>query len=158
MSKKNSIVQKKNHYRNLEKTFGFLKYPTVIAPFITIGIVNYDKYFVEYNGTKMSIAFIMALAVMGIAIWSITKKKLENSFATLLIGWATLAFIFQLMGQMILDLSTIMWFGLIGLGGAYGLDEASKSMAKKKERVIKAMENAEDEKDKEQYAQEIKDE
>ena len=148
----------KKKYTTIQYSCFALEFVSVAAPFIAIGIANYDKYFVQYDGTKMSISFIMALAVMGFAIWGITKKKLENSFATLLVGWATFAFIFQMMGQMITDLATIMWFGLIGLAGSYGLDEASKSMAKKKERVIKAMENAEDEKDKEQYAQEMKDE
>lgn len=155
---KKTIKQKKNKYRNLEYTFTGTSYVAALSPFVAIGLANYDKYFVEYNGTKMSIAFVMALAMMGIALWGITKKKLENSMVSLIIKWAIFAFIFQMLGQMITDLATIMWFGLIGLVASYGCDEASKSMKKKKERIIKNMQDAEDDKDKAQYAEELKDE
>lgn len=155
---KKTVKQKKNKYRNLEYIFVGGSYVSALSPFIAIGIANYDKYFVEYNGTKMSIAFIMALAMMGIALWGITKKKLENSMVALIIKWAIFAFIFTMLGQMIIDLATIMWFGLIGLVASYGFDEASKSMKAKKERIIENMKKAEDDKDKEQYAEEMKDE
>lgn len=134
--------QLKKRYRAIQWTTFISEFISIASPFIAIAIVNYDKYFVQYNGTKMSIAFAMALAVMGVAIWAVSKKKLENSFITLLIGWAVVAFIFTMLGEMITDLAVIMWFGLIGLAGAFGLDEVSKHYKKKKDNIIKAEQTA----------------
>lgn len=133
----------KKHYRRLQYGTFAAEFVSIMTPFVVISIVNFDKYFVQYNGTQMSIAFFMAMAVMGIAIWAVSKKKLENSFITLLVGWVIFAFIFQMLGEMITDLATIMWFGLIGLVGAFGLDEASKYFKKKKELIIDAEKQAE---------------
>jgi len=146
--------QQYNKQKRLSLGFFFSEFLSIATPFITIAIVNYDKYFVEYSGTKMSISFVMALAVMGLAIFLVGKKKLENSMITLLIGWAVFAFIFTMMGEMITDLSTIMWFGLIGMCGAYGLDIASKNADKKAERIKIAIEKAQDDNITEQAKQE----
>lgn len=149
-----SPKQQKKKYRNIQYSCFIGEFVSVATPFVAIGIANYEKYFVEYNGTKMSIAFFMAMAVMGFALWLIAKKKLENSFITLLIGWTIFAFIFTMLGEMITDLAYIMWFGLIGLSGAYGLDIASKSAKKKKETIIQAENTA----NQEELVQAIKEE
>jgi len=156
MSKKKSVKSQKNKYMAIEYGCFAGEFVAVAAPFVAIGIANYDKYFIQYDGTKMSIAFFMAMAVMGMAIFLISKKKLENSYVTLLIGWAVMAFVFQMLGQMILDLATIMWFGLIGLGAAYGLELGSKAAKKKKESIKEAMKQADKEDLVEQYKEEKK--
>lgn len=153
-TKTSSPSKQKRKYRAIEWSCFAGEFVSVAAPFVAIAIVNYDKYFVQYNGTQMSISFFMALAVMGFAIWGITKKKLQNSFITFMIAWATIAFIFQMMGEMILDIATIMWFGLIGLAGAYGLDLGSKAAKKKKEKIISAYEQA----DKDDLVEAVKEE
>ena len=151
-----SVKSQKNKYAVIEWGCFVGEFVSVATPFVAIGIVNYDKYFVQYDGTKMSIAFFMAMAVMGLAIFLISKKKLENSYITLLIGWAVMAFVFQLLGQIILDLATIMWFGLIGLAGAYILEIGSKKAKKKKESIKGAIEQANKEDLVEQYKEEKK--
>lgn len=145
-------TQKKKRYATIQWTCFFSEFLAVATPFVAIGIVNYDKYFIQYNGTKMSIAFFMALAVMGFAIWAIAKKKLENSFVTLIIGWVVAAFIFTMLGEMIADLAVIMWCGLAGIAAAYGLDVASKAAEKKKKEVIDAMKQA----DKDKLVEDVK--
>lgn len=151
-----SVKKQKNKYAIIEWACFLGEFIAIATPFVAVGIANYDKYFVQYDGVKMSIAFFMAMAVMGMAIFLISKKKLENSYITLLIGWAVVAFIFQMLGQMILDLATIMWFGLIGLGGAYGLELGSKAAKKKKESIKEAMSQANKEEMVEQYKEEKK--
>ena len=151
-----SVKKQKTKYAAIEWSCFVGEFIAITTPFIAIGIANYDKYFVQYDGVRMSIAFIMAMAVMGMAIFLISKKKLENSYITLLIGWAVMAFIFQMLGQMILDLATIMWFGLIGLGGAFGLEIVSKQAKKKKESIKDAMAQANKEEMVEQYKEEKK--
>ena len=151
-----TVKSQKNKYACIEWGCFVGEFISIATPFIAIGIANYEKYFVEYDGTKMSIAFIMAMAVMGLAIFLVSRKKLENSYITLLIGWAVMAFIFQMLGQIILDLATIMWFGLIGLAGAYGLELGSKAAKKKKESIKEAMAQAKKDELTEQYKEEKK--
>lgn len=149
-----SVKSQRNKYRAIEYGCFAGEFVAVATPFVAIGIANYEKYFVEYDGAKMSIAFFMAMAVMGMAIYLISKKKLENSYITLLIGWAIMAFVFQMLGAMITDLATIMWFGLIGLCGAYCLELGSKFAKKKKDACIEAMKQADKEDLVEQYKEE----
>lgn len=149
-------TQKKKKYKRIQYSCFAGEFISVAAPFIAIAIVNYDKYFVEYDGTKTSISFVMAMAVMGFAIWGITKKKLANSFVSMIIIWATMAFIFTMLGQIITDLATIMWFGLIGIVGAYGLDLGSNAAKKKKDKIIAGIEEAEKEITKDAYKEELK--
>lgn len=152
--KQKTIKSQKNKWRAIEYSCFIGEFISFFTPFIAIGIANYDKYFVEYNGTKMSIAAAMAFGVMGLAIFLISKKKLENSFISLLIGWAVFAFIFTMMGEIITDLAMIMWFGFIGLSGAYILDIGSKKARNKKLKIIEAMETANKEEMVAQYKEE----
>lgn len=143
--KKLTPTQKKNRYRAAQYGTFLGEFIAVAIPFVTIALVNYDRYFIEYDGVKMSISFLMALALMGLAIFCIVKKKMENSYVSLIIGWATVAFIVTMLGELVTDLSTIMWFGLIGITSAFGLDEVSKVFKKKKDKVTSAQEKAAEE-------------
>lgn len=144
MAKERTVKQEQKYHKRWSLACFIAEFPVMFAPFITIGIVNYDKYFVQYDGTKVSLSFILAMAVMGVAIYCVSKKKLENSMITLLIGWMTTAFIFTMLGEIITDIAMIMWFGLIGLAGAYGLDIVSKKEALKSEKLKSAMDKAEE--------------
>lgn len=107
------------------------EFASIFAPFIAIGIINYDKYFVQYNGTKMSIAASLACVLMGLATWLVAKKKFTNTYVSIIVGWAMVTLIFFLLGEIINDIAYIMLFGLIGIGGAYGLDITSNSFKAK---------------------------
>ena len=72
-----TVKSQKNKYAIIEYSCFVGEFVSVASPFVAIGIANYDKYFVQYDGTKMSIAFFMAMAVMGMAIFLISKKKHE---------------------------------------------------------------------------------
>lgn len=147
-------TQQLKSYKRLGNVLFFSEFLSIFTPFIVIGIVNYDEYFVEYNGTKMSIACILAVALMGIATWLVAKEKFNNSFVTLIVGWATVTAIFFLLGQIINDIAYIMLFGLIGILGAYGLDLGSKACKSKAQKIKDAIEQAEKELTVEQYKQE----
>lgn len=157
MADKNKTVKsERNKWRRIEYACFIGEFVAIASPFVVIAIANYDKYFVEYNGTKMSTAFFMAMAVMGLAIFLVTKKKLENSYITLVIGWAVFAFIFTMMGEMITDLAYMMWFGLIGLSSAWGLNILSEKAKKKKESIDDAINQAQKDEMVEQYRNEKK--
>ena len=149
-------TQQKKHYKRIKWACFGGEFLSLIAPFVTIGIINFQEYFIEYDGTKMSIACIISFALMGLAIWLVSSKKFSNSFVSIIIGWATVDFIFFMMGRIINDIATIMAFGLIGLLGAYGLDLASKAADKKMKKIQEGIEQAEKENIRDAYKEEIK--
>lgn len=156
MKKKKTPTQKKRQYKTISYLCFGGEFVSVFAPFIAIGIVNYDKYFVQYDGTKMSIAAVLTAALMGLATWLVSKKKFENSFITLIIGWFSVAFIFLLLGQIINDIAMIMFYGGIGILGAYGLDIGSKESMKKANKIQEAIDQAIKENTVDDYKEELK--
>lgn len=149
-------TEQKKRYGRLQLGFLLGEFVSVATPFIVIGAVNYNEYFVQYNGTKMSLALFMALAIMGLAIWLITKKKLTMGYTTLLVGWFTATLIFFLLGQIINDIAYIMLYGGIGILCANCCEIASTQFKKKKEKIIAAMEKANEEDLVDQYKEEKK--
>ena len=145
MSKEATPKNQQRKYKRISRLCFGGEFLSVMAPFVTMGLANYREYFVEYDGVKMSLACVIALAVMGVAIFLVSKKKFDNSFITLVVGWAVVDGIFFLMGRIINDIAYIMLFGLIGLLGAMGLDFASKKAGAKAQAYtdgIKAAEQA----------------
>ena len=153
--KQKTIKQQANTYRNIK--FGCLgaEFLSAIAPFVAIGIANRDTYFVDYNGTQISIAMYLAMAFMGIAIYGITTKKLENTYMGFILKWAIVATIFTLLGQIIQDVAQIMWFGLIGLLGSQGFELGAKSAKKKQQKLLNAIEKAKEDTNIEQAKNEL---
>lgn len=156
MSKNRTPSEQLKHYKRLGTTFFLTEFLAVFTPFIAMAIANYKDWFVEYDGTKMSIASILAIGLMGLATYLVAKNKFSNSFITLILGWATATVIFFLLGEIINDIAVIMLFGLIGILGAYGLDITSKAMKKKAEKIKDAIETANKENLVDAYKEEVK--
>ena len=126
------------------------------APFITIAIVNKDKYFIEYDGTKTRLGFIIAMIVMGFGLIGIMSEKIKSTYLIFVIKWITFAFAFTLLGQIITDIAVIMWYGLIGIVASYGLDLGSKQLEKKSKNKLDSYNTAMKNKEVAQAEQEIK--
>jgi len=145
-----TATQKKNKYRALQYvTFGS-EFLSIITPFIAMGIVNHEEWFYQEDGWKIGLGGSLALALMGIAVFLVSKKKEENNkvtngYISLIVGWFAVAFIFMLLADIMSQMSMIMLFGGIGLCGAFGLDIASKDFKAKadayKEVIKKAKQN-----------------
>ena len=145
-----TATQKKNKYRALQYvTFGS-EFLSIITPFIAMGIVNHEEWFYQEDGWKIGLGGSLALALMGIAVFLVSKKKEENSkitngYISLIVGWFAVAFIFMLLADIMSQMSMIMLFGGIGLCGAFGLDIASKDFKAKadayKDVIKKAKQN-----------------
>lgn len=142
MKKELTPTQKKHKYRTIQYSCFIGEFVAAATPFVAIAIANKDKYFVEFDGARMSIALFMALAVMGFAIWGVAKQNVKNSYIAFLVKWAICAFVITMIGQMVMDLATIMWFGLIGLTASFGLDLGSKKAQKLKNKISEAQEQA----------------
>jgi hypothetical protein len=100
-----------------------------------MGIINFDEWFMTEEGWKVGLGGTLALALLGMAVFLFTKKKedntITNGYITLILGWFAVTFIFMLLASLMEQISTIMFFGGLGLLGAFGLDLGSKDMKKK---------------------------
>lgn len=147
--KKLTVKQKKNKYRALQYTTFVGEYVSMFTPFIVMGIVNRDEWFTTEEGWKVGLGGTLALALLGIASFLLTKKKenkeITNGFITLIVGWFAVAFVFMLLASILEQITTIMMFGGIGLLGAFGLDIANTNFKKKadlyKQTILDAKKN-----------------
>ena len=137
MKAKNSVntKDKERRYRVLQYTFFGGEFLSILAPFVTMGIINFDEWFMTEEGWKVGLGGTLALALLGLAVFLFTKKKedstITNGYITLILGWFAVTFIFMLLASLMEQISTIMFFGGLGLLGAFGLDLGSKDMKKK---------------------------
>ena len=92
-------VEKYKRLRNNGFAFLAAKWVSILTPYIVIGIANFDEYFTEYNGVKMSLGCTLAAIVAGIAIANETK---ENKKINGIVGWA-IAFALCFLLQSILN-------------------------------------------------------
>ena len=127
--------QKQTRYRVARySTFGG-EFLSILTPFVAMGIVNFDKWFQTSEGWKVGLGGTLALALLGLAVFLVGKKKedekITGGYITLILGWLAVAFIFLLLANIMDQIATIMFFGGLGLLGAFGLDLTSKSFKKK---------------------------
>ena len=156
MAKKNlTPTQQVKKYKRISRaTFG-AEFLSIIAPFLAVGIANWNKYFYEYNGTKISVAAVLAFGIMGMAIWMVAKKKLENAYVALLIGWGVFVAIAWLTKEIANDIFMISFCGWFGLAGAFGLDLGSKKALKKANEIQEGIELGKKEMTKNAYIEEV---
>lgn len=135
MAKKLTLKQQLNKYRALQYSTFVGEFVSIILPFVIMGAVNYEDWFVSESGWKVGLGGTLALALLGIAVLLVTKKKedekITSGYITLIIGWFAVAFIFALLASIIEQISMIMFFGGIGILGAFGLDMTSKNFKAK---------------------------
>lgn len=132
-----TATQTKNKYRALQWTCFGSEFLSIALPYVVIGAVNFDEYFV-YNeeGWKVGTGATIAMALMGLTVWSIGKKKDDKSertsgLLTLALGWAAIGFVFFMLSSILGDIAMIMLCGSLGIFGALGLNVASVSFKKK---------------------------
>ena len=144
--KKLTIKQKKNRARACQYLAFGGEFVSILTPFITLGIVNYKEWFTTEEGWKVGLGGTLALALMGIAVFIVTKKKedekITGGYITLIVGWFAVAFIFMLLASIMEQITTIMMFGGLGLLGAFGLDIASHNFKDKADLYKKTIQAA----------------
>ena len=149
MEKKLTAKQKQTRYRALQYSTFVGEFVAIFTPFIVMGAVNAQEWFYNENGWKVGLGGTLALALLGIAVFLVGKKKedekITGGYITLIVGWFAVAFIFLLLTDILDQITTIMMFGGLGLLGAFGFDLTSKSFKAKadayKETIAKAKQN-----------------
>lgn len=118
------------------------QYASIIAPFVAIGIVNFDKYFTVSTGqtVKMSLGCTLAIMVLGIALWQKTKQNKQE--INHVVGWGVAFALCYLFQSIIQDLTLIIGCAFAGQCVAYGFelgaDNRESYMSIYKEADIKA--------------------
>lgn len=152
--------QKQNKYRALQYSTFVGEFVSIILPFVIMGAVNYEDWFVSESGWKVGLGGTLALALLGIAVLLVTKKKedekITSGYIALIIGWFAVAFIFVLLASIIEQIAMIMFFGGIGILGAFGLDMTSKNFKAKADLYKNAIAKAKTENLEEELKQEFK--
>lgn len=132
-------VEKYKRLRNTGYGLKVGKWVAILSPYIAIGIANFDEYFTEYNGVKMSIGCVLALIVAGIAIANESK---ENKKVNNLVVWAVAFALIWLMQSILNDLLLIVGCGLlgqlVGAGFEIGSDKELEKASLYKEAIIRA--------------------
>ena len=161
MAKKQlSAKQQQTKYRALQYSTFIGEFVSILMPFIIMGAINYEDWFVSENGWKVGLGGTLALALLGIAVLLVTKKKEDTSitsgYITLIIGWFAVAFVFMLLASIMEQITTIMFFGGIGILGAFGLDMTSKNFKVKADKYKESIEKAKSKVIEDSVEQEIK--
>ena len=150
-----TVKQQANKYRNIKYGCIGAEFISAIAPLVTIALINKDRYFIDFEGTKISIAMFMAMAFMGFSIWAITKKKLETTMISLIIKLAIFAFIVTMLESILHDLSLILWMTVVGLCVAQGFEFGAEKANKLQKQKLQAIAKAKEQNDVEQAKEEI---
>lgn len=133
-------VEKYKRLRNQGYTCIGLKWFSILSPYLIIGIVNFEQYFTEAEGVKMSLGCILAMIVVGISIANETK---ENTKINGIVTWA-IAFAFAILFQSILnDLVLILGCGLAGQLVGAGFELGSEMQLEKADLYKKSIIQAE---------------
>lgn len=161
MAKKQMTAkQKQTKYRALQYTTFVGEFISILTPFIVMGAINYDEWFTTEDGLKVGLGGALALALMGIAVLLVTKKKeddkITSGYITLIVGWFAVAFVFMLLASIMEQITTIMMFGGLGLLGAFGLDLTSKNFKSKADLFKESIIDAKKKVVKDQVEQELK--
>ena len=161
--KKLTTKQKKNRYIFGQWSATAGEVLSVITPFAILGAANYGEWFRSGEGWKVGLAGTLALALVGIAIFLVAYKKekdtnITNGWIIIIVGWYMICFILWLIADIITQASMIMFWGGIGIVGAFGLDIVSKKCQNKATELAAAIKKAEQEKVEEQAKAEVNEE
>ena len=150
--------QKQRRYRLVEKISIGGEFVSVGAPYLIMGAVNFDDWFVRTGGWKVALGGALGMAMMSIAVLAIAKGKENKSktggYITLLLSWLAVATMFVLLREIMDQIAQIMYFGAIGIAGALGLEINSKNFKAKADLIQESRSNV----TKEKYEEEIKQE
>lgn len=147
MAKKQlTATQKKNKYRAIQYSTFASEFLAILTPYIVMGGVNYEEWFKSEEGWRIGLGGSLALVLMGLAIFLVTKnkedKKVTSGYITLIIGWFAVAFVFMLLANIMDQIAMIMLYGGIGLIVAFGLDLTSKKYKEKADAYANALNKA----------------
>lgn len=138
-----TTTELKKKYNRIAIITDIFQYVSMALPYLIVGIINWDKYFVEYSGVKISITFVLGMIVLGLTLYGTVNKKLKSTAWSLMLKLVILSIICFLLGSLITDLGFILLCGAVGLIGSAILSDVSKKYKEKRDFVGDAIKEAE---------------
>lgn len=156
MKKEKTAKQEQLRLSSLSKLSFAAEFISAFLPYGIMALIYADEWFVTDSAWKVTTGGILALCLVGLTMFLISKNKIKDSLLPLCLGWFATSFILFLLSDIINQMAMIMLFGGLGLAGAYGLDIVSKDLAKKSSTYKEAINDANKDIIKEQAKEEIK--
>lgn len=155
---KKTIDETLKHLKKVERWLFAGEIGSALAPFIVLTAVNFNEYFVQQDGWRMSLSFAMLAGATVISICLMAKQKLKLSLASALTGLVIADVICFLLGALITDLAYILLYVIVGFVAALVLNINREKKVSEMDRIKKGINAAKEEIIKEQYKQEHKEE
>lgn len=156
----NEVVKTKNKYRFYQISSFVGEIISILAPYVAMGVVNFDTWFQTSEGWKVGLGGAMAIALSGIAVALVgankEDKKITSGYVSLILWWFAIAFTLFLLASIIEQIAMIMFFGGLGLMGAFGLDMVSKNYKNKADEIVSIIKEVKRDDTKERYRQSIR--
>jgi len=146
------------------KLFSYSEFVAAAMPYGIMAIVNREEWFaLNPEPWKIGLGGGLGLALLGIALFLIEKKKeegskLTNGTITLVIGWYAVTFIFFLLASIDMEIYKIMAYGGMGLIACIGLEYESNKFKLKAQENKDNLKKAESKIQTEQAEKELKEE
>ncbi len=155
--------QQRNKYRRTQVACRVGEFLVLPIPFAALMIANRDEWFnLPDNGWKIGIGASLTIALLVGAIIGVMienkDKNIDLGFPLLIIKWIMAAIIITIIEDVLHQISYIMWVGLSGLAGSYGLDITRKQFTKKADLIQSEIDAATHELGTEQARREIEEE
>ena len=154
--KKKSVKKQANQFGALKVGCFVGEFVSALLPLFIYVMVNHSEYFVEYEGVKYGVSFFMAMALVGITIIGVSGEKIKGSLLSFTLKIGIFAFIVTMIGQLVTDLSQMLWCVFFGLLGSQGFELGGKYFKKQQNLKLEAIKEAKMNKDIEQASGELK--
>lgn len=166
-----TVEELKKKYRRWQYGAFFGEFISLLAPYIVLGAINFEDWFVQESGWKVGLGGLLGMALAGMALLLVNKKQSDDmkreagqkastavvsyEWIVLILGWVMAIVIFALIETILHQIVQIMIGGLIGILGAAGFDIAHVELKKKANKLEDDIEQATRELTREQAKHEI---
>lgn len=166
-----TVEELKKKYRRWQYGTFFAEFISLFAPYIVLGAINFEDWFIQESGWKVGIGGVLGMALAGAALWLVNKKQSDDmkresgqkvstavvsyEWIVLILGWIMAIVIFFLIETILHQIVQIMIGGLFGIVGACGFDIAHVELKKKANKLQEDIEQSNRELIREQAKKEI---
>ena len=155
-NKQKTIKQQARTLGLVKRGFFGAEFLSALMPMFIYVLANDSQYFVEYEGVKYSVAFFLAVVLVGITIIGVSGEKIKESLVAFTLKIGVALAIVCLMGELIFEIRNLLICLFFGLIGSCGFEVGNKVYDKKQKAKLKAIQKAKENNDIEQASEELK--
>lgn len=161
--KKLTTKQEQTKYRSLQYAAIGGAFASILAPFVILGGINFQDWFMSEGGYKVGIGATLGLAVAGVALFFITQKKekelkVTDGWITFMVCFLALTVAVKLIANIYDELFGIMIWTFVGIAHAFGFDMLSKAAKRRADAYKNARAKVQEETIEERAKREVEEE